>query len=168
MRTLETTAIPGRQSFAWKTLKASTLMGLLGGLGLLIFYLGLITLAQGWPHAFQQLGDDRWFILPLITGFAAQVGLFVYLRQLHARAHTLPVAASTATSTVAMLACCAHHLADILPVIGLSGAALFLSEFKTPFLIAGIVMNLGGIGYLLFKINKEKQAASCTVHESFS
>lgn len=54
------------------------------------------------------------------------------LRRLHARTPAAGVAASTATSGVAMLACCAHHLAEVLPVVGLSGAALFLAEVKLP------------------------------------
>jgi hypothetical protein len=135
--------------------------GLFAGAGLLIFFLGLITLAQDWPHALQQLGEDKWFITPILAGFAIQVGLFVYLRQIHAKAHSLGVAASTGTSTAAMLACCAHHLADILPILGLSGAALFLNEFKTPFLVAGIAMNLAAIAYLVFRIWQVKQAAAC-------
>jgi len=31
----------------------------LSALGLLAFYLGIFTLAQGWEHAVQQLADDR-------------------------------------------------------------------------------------------------------------
>lgn len=135
--------------------------GFLAGAGLLIFYLGLIILAQGWPHAIQQLGEDKWFIAPVLAGFATQVGLFVYLRQIHTEVHSLGVAASTGTSTAAMLACCAHHLADILPILGLSGAALFLNEFKTPLVVAGIAMNLVGIAYLVCRIWKVKQAAAC-------
>ncbi len=166
MRNLEITSLTNHRPFKDKPLIAPFLFGTLGGLGLLAFYLGVIALSQGWPHAFQQLGDDRWFILPITAGFALQVSLFVYLHQLHARTHALPVAASATTSSVAMLACCAHHLADIFPIIGLSGAALFLNDFKIPFLIAGIVMNLGGIGYLLFKIIKAKSSTAGTIHSN--
>ncbi|MDQ2995805.1 MAG: hypothetical protein M3R61_01935 [Chloroflexota bacterium] len=60
--------------------------GLLAVLGLLTFYLGIITLAQGWGHALQQLADDRWFIGAITLGFGAQVGLFTYLKGLHAHA----------------------------------------------------------------------------------
>jgi hypothetical protein len=131
--------------------------GLLGALGLLGFYLGIITLAQGWGHALQQLGEDRWFVTTIVLGFGTQVGLFIYLKQLHTHAATRGVAASTGTSTAAMLACCAHHLADILPIIGLSGAAIFLNAYETPLLWLGILMNLGGIVYLARKIREQRR-----------
>ena len=126
--------------------------GLLALFGLLAFYLGIITLAQGWGHASQQLADDRWFIGAIALGFGTQVGLFTYLRGLHAHAAVGGVATSTGTSTAAMLACCAHHLADILPIVGAASAAAFLNAYKTPMLWLGIVMNLIGIIYLLRKI----------------
>ena len=133
--------------------------GGLAALGLLALYLGLITLAQGWRHAQEQLAQDLWFISLITAGFGLQVGLFVYLRHLHARAHAGGVAASTGTSTAAMLACCAHHLADILPVVGLSGAAVFLNAYKTPLLWLGILMNLAGVLYLLRKVRRQRRLA---------
>ena len=137
-------------------------LGLLAALGLLTFYLGIITLAQGWEHALGQLADDRWFVGAIALGFGTQVGLFTYLRGLHAYAAAGGVAASTGTSTAAMLACCAHHLADILPIVGLSGAAIFLNAYKTPLLWLGIVMNFAGIIYLLRKIYQQRQMACHT------
>jgi YHS domain-containing protein len=134
--------------------------GLLAVLGLLTFYLGIITLAQGWAHALGQLAEDRWFFGAIASGFGTQVGLFTYLKELHAQAAAGGVAASTGTSTAAMLACCAHHLADILPIVGLSGAAIFLNAYKTPLLWVGILMNLIGIIYLLRKISQHR-AMTC-------
>jgi hypothetical protein len=131
------------------------LFGLLAALGLLAFYLGIITLAQGWGHAIQQLGDDRWFIGAIMAGFGTQVGLSTYLRHMHVHMTAASVAVSTGTSTVAMLACCAHHLTDVVAIFGLSGAAIFLNVYKTPLLWLGIVMNMFGIIYLLWKIRKQ-------------
>lgn len=133
--------------------------GAVAALALIIFYLGIITLAQGWGHAIQQLGDDRWFVGAIVAGFGVQVGLFTYLRGMHTHAAAGGVAASTGTSTAAMLACCAHHLTDVLPIIGLSGAAVFLNAYKTPLLWVGIVMNLAGILYLLRKIHQQRKMA---------
>ncbi|MHB1414771.1 MAG: heavy-metal-associated domain-containing protein, partial [Chloroflexota bacterium] len=50
------------------------LVGVLAAGGLLAFYLGVITLAQGWEHATQQLSEDRWFIAALSAGFGVQAG----------------------------------------------------------------------------------------------
>ncbi|MEW6635393.1 MAG: hypothetical protein AB1425_01110 [Actinomycetota bacterium] len=133
--------------------------GALAALALIVFYLGIITLAQGWGHAIQQLGDDRWFVGAIVAGFGTQVGLFTYLRGMHTHAAAGGVAASTGTSTAAMLACCAHHLADVLPIVGLSGAAVFLNAYKMPLLWVGIAMNVVGILYLLRKIRQQGRMA---------
>jgi hypothetical protein len=98
-----------------------------------------------------------------VIGFGAQVGLFTYLRGIHTHARTGGVAASTGTSTAAMLACCAH-LTDVLPIVWISGAAIFLNAYKTPLLWVGIVMNLVGIVYLLHKIREQRRAACETDH----
>ncbi|MBI5946975.1 MAG: hypothetical protein HY875_02415 [Chloroflexi bacterium] len=130
--------------------------GLVAGTALLSLYLGIITLAQDWDHAREQLGADRWFVAGITGGFGTQAGLFVYLRSLHARTNPGAMAASTGTSTAAMVACCAHHVADALPLIGLSGAAMFLNDYREPILWSGIAMNGLGIGYLLLKITRER------------
>ena len=138
------------------------MFGALAALALLVFYLGIITIAQDWAHALQQLGKDAWFVGAIMAGFGTQVGLFTYLRGLHARAAARGVGgvvASTGTSTVAMLACCAHHLVDILPIVGLSGAAIFLDAYKAPLLWLGIIMNLGGIAYMTYQIRKWRRMA---------
>jgi YHS domain-containing protein len=136
--------------------------GALGALGLLIFYLGMITLAQGWEHATAQLLDDRNFIAAIVLGFGTQVGLYTYLRGLHAHSAVSGVAASTGTSAAAMLVCCAHHLADVLPIVGVAGAAVFLNTYKTPLLWLSIAMNLAGVGYLLWNIQQQRRMACHT------
>lgn len=136
--------------------EAPGLLWPLGAAGLVAFYLGVITLAQGWSHAVQQLRLDRWFVAAITAGFGTQVGLFTYLRGLHTRASVGGVATSTGTSTAAMLACCAHHLTEIAPILGLSGAVVFLNAYKTPLLWLGIVMNLVGIAYMLHKIERAR------------
>jgi hypothetical protein len=138
-------------------------VGIAGAAGLLAFYLGVITLAQGWSHAADQLAADRWFVGAVVSGFGAQVGLFTHLRSVHARLHRSGavggVATSTGTSTAAMLACCAHHLADVFAVLGIAGAAAFLDEFKVPLLWLGIVMNLAGVTFLMRHVAKARRAA---------
>lgn len=140
----------------WCSWLRSLIVGVLAAFGLLTFYLGLITLAQGWGHATEQLIEDAWFVGAIMAGFGTQVGLYTYLRRMHLHARTGGVAASTGTSTVAMLACCAHHLTDVLAIFGLSGAAIFLTVYKTPLLWLGIVMNLFGIAYLLWNIYQQR------------
>jgi hypothetical protein len=139
---------------------------MLASAALLALYLGLITLAQGWSHATAQLSIDRWYVGAITLGFGTQVALFSWLRTAHTATMAAGgVAASTGTSTTAMLACCAHHVADVLPVLGLSGAAIFLNDYKTELLWLGIAMNAGGVTYLLVQIRKAQlqHAAHCHV-----
>lgn len=146
-------------ALTWRPFAAA----LLGVAGLLAFYLGVISLAQGWGHATQQLAEDRWFIGAIALGFGIQMGLFVHLRAIHARAAASGMAASTGASGAAMLACCAHHLADVLPIVGLSGAAVLLNAYKTPLLWLGIVMNVAGALYLFHKLEQARRMRCHTV-----
>ena len=133
--------------------------GVFAATALLGLYLGLVTLAQGWDHAAELLAEDVGFVLPIMLGFGTQVGLFTYLRLLRVSASAGGVAASTGTSAGAMLACCAHHLVEILPVIGLSGAALVLGAYKTQLLWLGLGMNLAGVAYLLWQVQRWRTRA---------
>jgi copper chaperone CopZ len=141
--------------------------GLLAAGALLALYLGIIILAQDWGHALDQLNADGPFVGALTLGFGTQVGLWVYLRSRHARTPATGVAASTGTSGVAMLACCAHHLAEVLPIVGLSGAALFLAEVKLPLLWLGLSLNLAGILYLLRQIRSRMDCTTPVVLENY-
>ncbi len=133
------------------------LFGGLASLGLLTLYLAVIGIAQDWAHAFQQFETDRAFVLAIALAFGTQVGLFAYVRAEHARAMAGGMAASTGTSTAAMLACCAHHLVDVLPVLGLSGAALFLDVYRPQLLWLGLGMNALGIAYLLWQLRRQRR-----------
>jgi hypothetical protein len=55
-----------------------------------------------------------------------------------------------------MLACCAYHLTDVLPILGLSSAAIFLDLYTTPLLWLGIGMNLASIIFILRKIREQR------------
>jgi len=70
-------------------------------------------------------------------------------------------AGSTGMSSGAMLACCAHHVADVVPIVGASGAAILLNEVKTPLAVAGIVMSWAGVGYLLLRVRRASSRSRC-------
>lgn len=138
---------------------ASVLAGIAGSAALVGLYLGVVTWAQGPGHALELLWDDRLFVGLISTGFGTQVGLFTYLRLLQRAMERQSVAlagAGTATSTASMLACCAHHVADVLPLVGLSGLAVFLVEFRTPLMLLGIATNLVGITVMLRELRRAR------------
>ena len=62
--------------------------GLLGTLGLMALYLGLVSWAEGWTHAVELMLEDAWIVGPILLGFGVQVGLYTYLKTVvHAAGH---------------------------------------------------------------------------------
>ncbi len=118
--------------------------GVLGALFLSSVYLGIVTLAQGWQHAVELFWQDKFLVTPIIAGFGTQIGLYTFLKVgLHTttRGAGAMAGAGGGTSTAAMVACCAHHVTDILPLVGLSAATTFLANSKVPFMPLGLAMN---------------------------
>lgn len=130
----------------------SIFYGLLGSLALLGFYLLVMGLgSRSLDFAVSELVRLKYWVSALVLGFGIQVGLYGYLkslRQVGGQEKGMMAGSSTA-SAVAMVACCAHHLTDVLPLIGLSLAATFLVRYQEWFLAAGIVSNLFGIGLMI-------------------
>jgi hypothetical protein len=121
---------------------------------LVLLYLGMVTWAQGWKHSLELLGQDRALVAAIATGLGVQVGLYSYLRLVvhYGIKLAMPTATTgvgTGTSSVAMVACCIHHVTDVLPVMGLSGAAIFLNQYRIPFMVVGMVVNAAGVAIML-------------------
>lgn len=140
----------------------SIVAGILGSATLLTLYLTIISLAQGVEHALEQLALDAPFVGLIAAGFGAQVGLFAELRAVdrHHRTSAAVTAVGTGTSAAAMLACCAHHVVDLLPIVGLSAAAVFLNAYKTPLFLIGIGMNLIGIVVVARQLRRARRACA--------
>jgi Cu+-exporting ATPase len=117
---------------------------------LLGIYFGVLTLVPGWSFALSQFAEFWPYIITLSLGFGAQVGLFLYLKQLsmhHHHAHHM-IAASGTTSTAAMLACCTHYLANILPVLGAVGAVSLVAQYQVELFWIGLAFNAAGLAYI--------------------
>lgn len=129
----------GRRSLEWGAAAATVLT---------LFYALAVGFASGSAdHLVEQARQDWFFLAPIIVGFGTQVTLVVELRRRHRSSHGALAAGGTGAgaSTVGMVACCAHHLADLLPVLGATGAAAFLLDLRVPFMVAGIAVNAVGI-----------------------
>ncbi len=140
-------------------------LGLLGALGLTAVYLGIVVLAESWAHALNLFREDALFVVPIVLGFGIQIALFTHLKRGRrsisgARAAGAFTGTSGSTSTLGMIACCAHHLTDVLPLVGLSGAAIFLAQYKPLLMIVGLLSNVVGIIVLSFTIRKAKKMMS--------
>ena len=142
----------------------SLVAGVVGAGALLLVYLSIITLAQGASHALEQFAADAVFIGLIAIGFGTQIALFAELGAVdrHHRASAAVTAAGTGTSAAAMLACCAHHLVDVLPLVGLSAAAVFLNAYKTPLFLVGIAMNVVGIVVIARRLDAARHECAMT------
>lgn len=140
----------------------SVVAGIAASAALLGVYVGIISLAQGFTHALDQFAADAVFVGPVAAGFGIQIALFVELRAIDRRhrAAAVVTAAGTGTSAAAMLACCAHHLVDLLPLVGLSAAAVFLNAYKTPLFVLGIATNVIGVVVIARRLDRARQACA--------
>src|SRR4030042_3044397 len=109
--------------------------GLMGSVFIAALYLGLVSWAESFQHALQYFWQDRWIVIPIILGFGIQTGLYVILKKrlFVPVSNTGPsgvlTGTSGATSTISMVACCAHHVTDVLPILGLTAAGTFLPPY---------------------------------------
>ena len=91
-------------------------------------------------------------VVALVGGFGVQAGLFSFLRDGLRRRQastTASIAASGSVSAGSMIACCAHHVTDVLPVLGLSGLSAFFAGYQVFFIIVGVLTNIVGIFFML-------------------
>ncbi len=117
-------------------------------------YFGVLTLVSGWSFTVSEFSRFWYYVLTLALGFGIQMGLYVYLKKRLAHHHSggEMVAVSGTTSTAAMLACCTHYLANVLPVIGAAGAVTLVAQYQVQLFWVGLAFNLGGIVFIGSKI----------------
>ena len=126
-------------------------------------YFGILIWAQGWDSALSVFLPNRWYVIPIWVSFGIQASLYSILRfRLFVPAtstmHTGAVmGTSGGTSVTAMVACCLHHVTDVLPALGLSAAATFLTRYQRPFMLAGLGMNIVGIIVMLVVLYRERK-----------
>jgi len=145
---------------------------LLGSAFIASFYLGILTWLQGWNYASSQFLRDRWYVIPIILGFGVQAALYsilrfrLFLSVTSTHGTGTMMGASGGTSATAMVACCIHHVTDVLPILGLSAAASFLTRYQRPFMLVGLAMNLIGIGIMLFVLYRERRKLQPVLSET--
>jgi hypothetical protein len=136
-----------------KFLKRSTL----GVAALLSLYIIAMSLGNTFAIALSELG--RWwiYIAALAVGFGIQVGLYMHLRDF-ARAgggelHGSRMAVGSGVSATSMVVCCLHHVTDVLPILGLSAASLFLADYQSVFMSLGVLSSVVGTAVMLEQLH---------------
>lgn len=129
---------------AWRLDARSVRNGVIAAAAMALFYVVVVRGASGsWQHLTEQARADWYYLLAIIIGFGTQVALVTELRRRHRVGSTaaVPGAVGAGASTAGMIACCAHHLAELLPIIGAASATGFLTDYRVPFMVAGITIN---------------------------
>ncbi len=139
--------------------------GLAGSIFLAGLYFGLVSWAESPQHALDLFWEERWIVIPIIVGFGVQMALYTILK----KRLFVPISdtwssgvitgASGTTSALAMVACCAHHVTDVLPILGLTAAATFLAEYQTAFMLVGLITTYVGIAVMLYILIRERNKA---------
>ena len=99
------------------------------------------------------------YLIPLAVGI--QMGLFRYHRNLTAESKLCGSEkmgmAGSATSSLTMVACCLHHVSDLLPTISfLLAASSFLIQYQNAIISIGLLVNLVGSAYIARAILKDR------------
>ena len=139
-------------------LKKALLRGAIAFSALLSIYFLILTLVSGWKFSWEQFSQFWYYIISLALGFGVQSSLYTYLKGIVREQSTGQVLATTgATSTTAMISCCAHYLTNILPILGVTGIITFIGQYQVQFFWIGLFFNLLGIFYIGNKVLKVSQ-----------
>ena len=135
------------------------LKGIAAALIMLGFYFVVLTFVSGWNFTRDQFSNFWYFIVSLAAGFGIQIGLFVHLKNLikGGQGSGKVLGVTGTTSTAAMISCCTHYLANLLPILGMAGAVTFVAQYQVQLFWVGLLFNIGGATYMAGKITKIKK-----------
>lgn len=117
---------------------------------LLAVYFLLLTLVSGWAFTLEQFLLYRYFVVALAAGFGVQIAMYLRLRHItqHGSGSGKVVAVSGGTSTAAMISCCTHYVANVLPVLGATGLVALVAQYQTELFWVGLAFNGAGVLYV--------------------
>jgi cation transport ATPase len=164
------------RTLTWFPIPRPYIFGTIASIAIVGIYLGMNTLTADWYYAKVQFNEYRWWIVALAFGLGVQVTLFSLLRaQLkknRMRAAKSSMAASGGVSATAMMACCSHYLATVLPALSLpflsAAAVAKLEQYQPYFFLAGILSCVVGIGLMVRMMKKNGMIPTGTVKRSFN
>ena len=134
------------------------------GILVVIFNISIASLAEGsFQKGYEVFLTNGIFVYLIPLAVSVQMGLFRYHRNITTIttgnvAGTEKVGmAGSATSSLTMVACCLHHVSDLLPSIGLIlAASSFLIQYKDTIIIIGLLANVAGSIYIARAIIKDR------------
>lgn len=133
--------------------------GLLATSALLLLFVILVASISGWTTVRDQVGQYWYYLALLAVGFGVQVGQFIHLRDvLHQSMSKGVIATTGGTSTVSMISCCTHYLANIVPLIGVSGLTALVGRYQVELFWVGLAFNAAGVIVLARRITAARQS----------
>src|SRR3989344_919295 len=132
--------------------------GMLAGLGILVFYISILTIFQSYGFALYEFKRLWIWLVPLSIGFGTQIGLYTSIK--HDASMNGGMAASGTISGGSMIACCSHYLLSVIPVIGITGLTAFTSflmTYQKAFFSIGILSSVVGVTLMLNHKRKMKE-----------
>ncbi len=124
--------------------------GILSGVGILAFYISVLTIFQSYGFALSEFKRLWIWLVPLAIGFGTQIGLYTSIK--HDAIVNRGMATSGTISGGSMVACCSHYLLNIIPLIGITGLSAFTSflmTYQKAFFSIGIASSIIGIVFML-------------------
>ena len=131
--------------------------GILSGVGILAFYISVLTIFQSYGFALSEFKRLWIWLVPLAIGFGTQIGLYTSIK--HDAIVNRGMATSGTISGGSMVACCSHYLLNIIPLIGITGLSAFTSflmTYQKAFFSIGIASSIVGITMMLNNKRKMK------------
>lgn len=123
---------------------------------LLLVYFAVVTAVSGFTFALSQFASYWYFLVSLAAGFGVQVGLYLYLKYLVKNSNMImsgkTVMVTGTTSALSMVSCCAHYLANILPILGIAGVLTIVAQYQVEVFWVGLAFNILGIAFISRKI----------------
>ncbi len=132
------------------------------GILVILFNISIASLAEGSiGKGYQVFLTNGIFVYLIPIAVGIQMGLFRYHRNLisgHGVSGSEKMGmAGSATSSLTMVACCLHHVSDLLPTVGLIlAASSFLIQYKDAIITIGLLANLAGSAYIARAILKDR------------
>lgn len=118
-------------------------------------------------HLYDQIQLDWYLLIPILAGFGAQITVMAELRRRHKLMGVAmgAGAAGTGASSAGMIACCAHHIGELLPFLGATAATTFLYDARVAFMIFGVGINAFALAVGISRLRKTPvmitEAAAC-------
>jgi hypothetical protein len=142
-------------------LKNPYVFGVTIGLLVILFNISIASIGEGsLQNGYQVFLSKGIFVylVPLAVGI--QMGLFRYHRNMtsgSASGSEKMGVAGSAASSLAMVACCLHHVSDLLPAAGfILATSSLLTEYQDSIIIIGLIANLIGSLYIARAIIRDR------------